>query len=345
MPGSDAPAAAWVASGAASLTGLPDGPGLVPPAPVLDRIDALGTAAGVDPWAALTERAAVAGLRRSGQVSCGGGTRLLPAADGWVAVGLVRPDDVEAVPAWLELDPAAAGSAGPCGPGAGDPWPVVARAVAERTVAVLVGRGALLGLPVAAVGEASGPGSAPPGRPDQPDHPDPSALPGRWTALGPGRPDRPVNPLVVDLSSLWAGPLCARTLAEGGAVVVKVEARSRPDGARRGPALFYDRLHGGHRAVALDLATGDGRRALLDLVTAADVVIEASRPRALAQLGIDPAGLGPDGPRVWLSITGHGRAGDAAAASASATTPPRPAAWWRPPRPGRCSSPTRWPIP
>ena len=43
------------------------------------------------------------------------------------------------------------------------------------------------------------------------------------------------------------------------------------------------------------------------------MVIEASRPRALAQLGVN----GPDlvragGPRVWVSITGYGRSGDAA---------------------------------
>ena len=99
-------AAAWIRSGAAALTGRPDGPGLVPPAPVLGRIARLGEAAGADPWATLTERAAVAGLRRQGAVSCGGGTRLLRAADGWLAASLVRPEDVDAVAAWLEIDAA-----------------------------------------------------------------------------------------------------------------------------------------------------------------------------------------------------------------------------------------------
>ena len=347
MSGTDAPAAAWLASGAASLTGLPAGPGLVPPPPLLARIAHLGAVAGIDPWAALTERAAVAGLRRAGQVSCGGGTRLLPAEDGWVAVSLVRPEDVDAVPAWLELDdaslvslvaaagggPAGGGPAhgdpaggGPADPGAGRPgrasgaealWPRVAAVVAERPVRGLVERATLLGLPVAAVGEAAGPVTpVDPGGGDargavRGSH----ELPGRWTSLGPAAlpvADADAPPLVVDLSSLWAGPLCARTLAGDGAVVVKVEATDRPDGARRGPALFYDRLHAGHRAVALDVATGEGRRALLDLVRAAEVVIEASRPRALAQLGIEPAALGPTGPRAWVSITGHGREGGAA---------------------------------
>jgi hypothetical protein len=285
------PAAAWIGSGSAALTGWPDGPGLVPPDLVLDRIARLGCAARTDPWAALTERAAVAGLRRLGQVSCGGGTRLLRAADGWLAASLVRPEDIDAVAAWLEIDRA---------PGP-DPWPTVVAEVARRPRGPLVAQAAVLGLPVAAVGERA---AGDPGIPSDAD-----GLPGRWVDLGPARRPPPSEPLVVDLSSLWAGPVCARLLAASGADVVKVESAARPDGARRGPALFYDRLHSGQRAVALDLSSAGGRDALRDLLGAADVVIEASRPRALAQLGLAADDLGPDGPGLWLSITGHGRSG------------------------------------
>ena len=290
--GAESPAAAWIRSGAAALAGRPDGPGLVPPAPVLARIARLGAAAGADPWATLTERAAVAGLRRQGAVSCGGGTRLVRAADGWLAASLVRPEDVDAVAAWLEIDAA---------PGP-DPWPTVVAEVARRPRAPLVAQAALLGLPVAAVGEraAGEVGAGDVGAAD---------LPGRWVDLGPARRPPRSAPLVVDLSSLWAGPVCARLLAASGADVVKVESATRPDGARRGPSLFYDRLHSGQRAVALDVSSAPGRDALRDLLGAADVVIEASRPRALAQLGLAPDDLGPDGPGLWLSITGHGRSG------------------------------------
>jgi crotonobetainyl-CoA:carnitine CoA-transferase CaiB-like acyl-CoA transferase len=136
-------------------------------------------------------------------------------------------------------------------------------------------------------------------------------LPGRWHQLrAPGRAPRAI-PVVVDLSSLWAGPVCARALAARGAEVVKVESIRRPDGARRGPSVFFDRLHAGHRAVALDFDTAAGRDALRALVMAADVVIEASRPRALAQLDVRPDVLGPAGPPVWVSLTGHGREGPA----------------------------------
>jgi hypothetical protein len=288
------PPDAWVRSGAAGLTGWTDGPGLVPPLGVLERIRTLGDGVGVDPFAALVERAAVTGLTRRGQTTCGGATRLLRSADAWVAACLARPDDVASVPAWLHLDGADADGLEE------DPWPTVAARVAERPAAEVVTQGSLFGLAVAAV-PTSPPAAA-----------GSDGAPGRAEHLGPTRRRARPSPLVVDLSSLWAGPLCARTLAAHGAEVVKVESTSRPDGARWGSAAFFERLHGGQRAVALDLRGDEGRDALEALVRAADVVIEASRPRALEQLGIRPAPLGPDGPLAWVSITGHGRSGPGA---------------------------------
>jgi hypothetical protein len=316
---------AWVGSGAASLTGWPDDPGLVPPSGLLERIQHLGTLCGIDAFAALTERAAVAGLSRRGQVSCGGATRLLRSVDGWIAVTLARADDVASVAAWLQLghDP---------GP---DPWTAVTDAVRRRSSAEVVDRGVLLGLPVAAVPPMppatarpvdqpgaptrSAPPIPPPCGPPPPAQPTATARqasqpdgPARWVSLGRAhRRPRPESPLVVDLSSLWAGPLCARTLAAHGAKVVKVESVRRPDGARRGPSSFFHRLHAGHRSVALDFATATGRHTLHRLVDAADVVITASRPRALEQLGLRPDDRDRDGPRVWVSITGHGHSGPA----------------------------------
>ena len=112
---------------------------------------------------------------------------------------------------------------------------------------------------------------------------------GRWRPAHPG--PRVAGALVVDLSSLWAGPLCAQLLTAAGARTVKVESTSRPDGARRGPAPFYDLLHAGQDSVALDFRDHRDVDRLRTLLAAADIVIEASRPRALAQLGIDAAGM------------------------------------------------------
>ena len=265
-----------MASGLAALTGRADGPPLVPPAETVDRIvDLTSTAPVDDPLALLAERAALAGWSRQGTTSCGGGTRLLPAADGWLAVNLSRPDDVASVPAWLGLadDP-------------DDAWSAVAEVVATRPVDEVVAAGVPLGLALAAV-------------PDRPPAVDEPVLRHR---IGDAPPlDRP--PVVVDLSSLWAGPLCSRLLLVDGARVVKVESTARPDGTRRDESGFFEVLNDGKKHVAFDLPSTYGLAQLRRLLASADVVIEGSRPRALQQWGIEPGG----GAQVWVSITGHGR--------------------------------------
>jgi len=119
---------------------------------------------------------------------------------------------------------------------------------------------------------------------------------------------------VVDLSSLWAGPLCSHLLGLGGARVVKVESTRRPDGGRRDETGFFDLLNHGKASVALDLPSTYGLARLRALLAAGDVVIEGSRPRALRGWGIEPETylVMDDGPRVWVSITGYGRTGPAA---------------------------------
>ncbi len=115
------------------------------------------------------------------------------------------------------------------------------------------------------------------------------------------------HPLVVDLSSLWAGPLCGHMLEQVGARVIKVESVSRPDAARTGPPEFFDSLNCRKESLLLDFAVSADVELLRRLLTRADVVIEGSRPRALEQLGIcarEVLGLGLS---VWVSITGHGR--------------------------------------
>jgi crotonobetainyl-CoA:carnitine CoA-transferase CaiB-like acyl-CoA transferase len=116
------------------------------------------------------------------------------------------------------------------------------------------------------------------------------------------------RPRVVDLSALWAGPLCTHLLQLGGAEVIKVESRVRPDGARNGPAAFFDLLNAGKRCVALDLHDANDRARLQELIDDADIVIEASRPRALRQLGIDAEALVRARPGLsWIALSGHGR--------------------------------------
>ncbi|ROH86716.1 DUF559 domain-containing protein [Stagnimonas aquatica] len=123
------------------------------------------------------------------------------------------------------------------------------------------------------------------------------------------RGSKKLRPRVVDLSSLWAGPLCGHLLLRLGAEVVKVESTQRPDGARRGAPEFFDLLNAGKRSVALDLGSAAGREQLRALLGEADIVIEASRPRALRQMGISAEQLLRKNPGLtWLSLSGYGRA-------------------------------------
>jgi hypothetical protein len=272
-----------------ALTGRADGPALQAPPAVDARLEqhqrAVGDVTGVDVGALLGERAALAGFGRHGTTSCGGGTRLVQSATTWCAVAMVRPDDAAAVEAWLGA---------PANPE--DPWPAVAGELRRRPGHDVAARGQLLGLAVAEVG------GGPVGR-----------AAAEWEELGPAGPPssrRSVEgALVVDLSSLWAGPLCGHLLQRAGARIVKVESTRRPDGARSGPASFFDLLHADQECVALDFAHEDGRAALGELVAKADVVIEASRPRALEQLGVSVGDVATVGRlRCWVSITAYGRA-------------------------------------
>lgn len=302
-------ASQWARSGAMALTGRMGGAAVVAPAAlavaaaqVASDLCALaerrGVAMQLDGPALLGEAAALRGGVRRGRISVGGSGRLLLARDGWIAVNLPRADDVQALPAWLE-------ERLPVGP---DLWKLLEVRVRERDACELVARARLLGLAVAAVAQ---PGPRP-------------AAAIRTLARGPARPPHgDVPPLVVDLSSLWAGPLCAQLLGAAGARVVKVESRARPDGTRLGAPAFFEVLNGGKQSVALDFAAAADVAALRRLLEAADIVVENARPRALRQLGIDAEALvASRAGLVWVSITGYGRAdegiafGDDAAAAA-----------------------------
>jgi len=293
---------AWATSGMMALTGRADGPALGGPMALVDGVTALaddialrsgrlGRPVVVDPLALMGERAATIGLHRHGAVSCGGTSRLMPSRDGWMAATLARPSDWELMAALLEL-PA------PVGPG---DWVTVERAVANLAGDVLGSRSELLGIPVSVLGERSAP-------PEIRKGPAEMAHGIRSRPIRPASRRRSCADLIVaDLSALWAGPLVGRILRLTGAWVVKIESRSRPDGARRGSPAFFRLLNGGKESVVLDFTTEDGRRRLNEVVAQVDVVITSSRPRAMEQLGLDVDALVRDGrPQVWLMISGYG---------------------------------------
>lgn len=258
---------------------------------VVDALSAAvgGPSGGPSALSLLVERAQVLGHHGWGTWSAGTSCRLLETADGLIAVNLPRDEDLAAVPALVEHPPDE------------DAWATLATGVARMPSHVALERADLLGLAVADVprgwvldaqrrfrGDVSGPTAV------------------RVQVAGSGRRLR--SPKVVDLSGLWAGPLAGWYLARAGALVTKVESTRRPDGARRGTPGFYRRLNANKTVVDLDLSAPDGRAELRRLVDDADIVIEASRPRAMEGFGIDPARHISAG-GIWCAITGYGRSG------------------------------------
>lgn len=121
---------------------------------------------------------------------------------------------------------------------------------------------------------------------------------------------------VVDLATLFAGPLAAAFLGDFGADVVKVEHPRRPDPSRgHGPArdgvgLWWTVLGRNKRCATLDLSTPEGAALLRRLVTGADVLIENFRPGTLERWGIGPEQLHDSNPRLVIArVTGFGQTG------------------------------------
>lgn len=233
---------------------------------------------GIDGSALLTERAKFLGFSNPGQVSANGSCRLMPCETGWMALNLAREEDWELMPAWLETEV-----------GSGD-WQSIRSLVGSRSCVDLVERGRLLGLPVTVFDSHHA------------DH---------WFSVQTkGKPaiSARSSPLVIDLSSLWAGPLCSHLLQYAGATVIKVESSTRPDSTRFASPDFHNLINSGKYSVMLDLNDQQGIANLTKLLRRADIVIESSRPRALRHLGIDAEKFVDQTPGLtWVSITGYGR--------------------------------------
>jgi len=274
----DHPALAWQRSGLQQTTGL------MLPLPLASAADgALMALKAVSPHAdrlpmqgslLVGERARLRNTIRQGRFCAGGYGRLLDTGAGRIALNLVRDEDWDLIPAWLEADASS--------------WDDIARIVCTRSALELAERAAEIGLAVAL------------------DRlPDRSTVPYAIKNFAAG--SAPKNPLIVDLSGLWAGPLASSLLAMGGARVIKVEGDQRPDGMRFGHAGFCDLLNAGKDCVALNFRDPDGLAQLKTLLHRADVVITASRPRALEQLGLIAEDFIAAKPgKIWARLTAYG---------------------------------------
>ena len=121
---------------------------------------------------------------------------------------------------------------------------------------------------------------------------------------------------VVELGQLIAGPFAAKTLADFGADVVKIETPKTGDPLRKwrllkdGTSVWWQVQSRNKRSVALDLKDKAAQDIVRQLVKDADVLIENFRPGAMEGWGLGPDDLLTLNPRlIMLRISGYGQTG------------------------------------
>ena len=123
---------------------------------------------------------------------------------------------------------------------------------------------------------------------------------------------------VIDLSTVLAGPNCARYLADFGADVIKVERPVGGDSLRNmawrdprdGEGLWWKLVNRNKRTIALDLKNTADLALLRSLVAEADVLVENFRPGTLERLGLAPDELLALNPTLVITrVTGFGQTG------------------------------------
>ena len=123
---------------------------------------------------------------------------------------------------------------------------------------------------------------------------------------------------VLDISTVLAGPNCARYLADFGADVIKVERPDTGDSLRGmawrdprdGSGLWWKLVNRNKRNIALDLKNADDREVFLRLLDDANVLVENFRPGTLERLDLHPDALIARNPKlVIIRVSGFGQDG------------------------------------
>ena len=121
---------------------------------------------------------------------------------------------------------------------------------------------------------------------------------------------------VLELGQLIAGPFAAKTLADFGADVIKIETPQTGDPLRKwrllkdGTSVWWQVQSRNKRSVALDLRQSEAQEIVRKLALDADVLIENFRPGAMEGWGLAPSVLQALNPRlIMLRISGYGQTG------------------------------------
>ena len=122
---------------------------------------------------------------------------------------------------------------------------------------------------------------------------------------------------VLDLSRVFAGPLCGQVLADFGAEVVKVEHPGRGDDTRdwgmrigKTETTYYNSMNRNKRSITVDLQTPEGQKLIHDLLPQFDVVIQNFKTGGADKLGLGYTQLKAIRPDlIYCSVAGYNSAG------------------------------------
>lgn len=121
---------------------------------------------------------------------------------------------------------------------------------------------------------------------------------------------------VLELGQLIAGPFAAKTLADFGAQVVKIEPPGLGDPLRKwrllheGTSVWWEAQSRNKQSVCVDLRQEDGQEIVRMLASQADVLIENFRPGTMEKWGLSWEALHELNPRlIMLRVSGYGQTG------------------------------------
>jgi formyl-CoA transferase len=121
---------------------------------------------------------------------------------------------------------------------------------------------------------------------------------------------------VIEMGQLIAGPFAAKTLADFGADVIKIEPPKDGDALRKwrllkdGTSVWWQVQSRNKRSLSLDLRQAEAQAIARTLIQEADVLIENFRPGTLEDWGLDPQQLLELNPKlIVLRISGYGQTG------------------------------------
>ena len=131
----------------------------------------------------------------------------------------------------------------------------------------------------------------------------------------------PLNGLrVIDVTQIWAGPYACRYLGDMGADVIKIEGPNFPDSVRGvggnlsdeqiNKSAYFNEYNRNKRSLVIDLKSEVGKKAVLKLLSSADVFVENWSSGVASRLGLDYEKVKKINPSlIYVSMPGFGHEG------------------------------------